>query len=237
MAKKTLEERFWEKVDMRGPDECWEWQACVAGPGYGRIGNRDGKTESAHRIAWELTFGAIPKGRQVLHICGNKLCVNPTHLKLMGTLEERFWDKVNIGKPEGCWEWEASTRCKSSNYGSFGVNGHNELAHRMAWTFTHGGIPDGMCVCHRCDNPACCNPVHLFLGTILDNNHDRDEKGRQVISKGEKHGMVKLTKEQVKEIRAIYAAGGISQLNLGKTFGVSERQIGRIVHKEGWKHV
>lgn len=96
-----------------------------------------------------------------------------------GTLAERFWAKVQKGP--GCWTW---TGCRDDHgYGMFRPYGRKasaRRAHRVAWELTHGPIPAGMFACHKCDNPQCVRPAHLFLGTPADNAHDRDKKGRWV---------------------------------------------------------
>ena len=87
---------------------------------------------------------------------------------------KRFWDKVD--KTGECWIWTAYT--KTDGYGQFKFDGKMRGAHRMAWLLTNGEIPDGMLVCHTCDNPSCVNPNHLFLGTNQDNADDKMNKGR-----------------------------------------------------------
>ncbi|WP_223643966.1 HNH endonuclease [Corallococcus sp. EGB] len=89
-------------------------------------------------------------------------------------IAERFWEKVRKG--EGCWEW---TLAHLRGYGVFTANGKHLRAHRVAWELTNGPIPEGVLVCHHCDNPGCVRPDHLFLGSNADNNADRDSKGRQ----------------------------------------------------------
>jgi hypothetical protein len=91
------------------------------------------------------------------------------------TVEERFWAKVRKG--DGCWEWNAAKRL---GYGKFAYEGKVIDAHRLSWLLHFGPIPEGMLICHRCDNPPCVRPDHLFLGTRADNTHDMDAKGRRV---------------------------------------------------------
>ena len=101
MPKKSVEGRFWEKVDIRGEDDCWNWLASVNKGGYGRFGF-NGKQQKAHRVSWMLHNGDIPEGMHVLHICiANRRCVNPDHLYL-GTDQDNMDDKVNQGRvPKG----------------------------------------------------------------------------------------------------------------------------------------
>ena len=148
-------------------------------------------------------------------------------------LEERFWEKVE--KTNGCWLWTA--RKNPGGYGWFRVDETrgSVLAHRMAYELTHGPLPDGMFACHHCDNPACVRPDHLFLGTDQDNKADMTHKGRQV--KGSRMKQAKLTEDQVAEIRALYAAGGITQVELGKRYGVRDSTINRTVNRVDWRHI
>jgi hypothetical protein len=101
------------------------------------------------------------------------------------------------------------------------------MAHRIAWSRVFGPIPDGLVVCHRCDNPPCVRPDHLFLGTHQDNDADRDAKGRT--ANGERIGAAKLTDEQVAEIRRLRDAG-LSQTSIAARYGVSQSHVSRIVN-------
>ena len=94
---RSLAERFWEKVDVRGPDDCWEWKAAQTKDGYGSIGVGNQKTDKAHRVSWQLHNGPIPEGLHVLHNCDNPSCVNPKHLHL-GTNADNVREKVERGR-------------------------------------------------------------------------------------------------------------------------------------------
>lgn len=153
---------------------------------------------------------------------------------------KRFWDKVDVRRKCECWEWNAAAL--KSGYGVFGLNrdGHrNMLAHRMAWTLTNGEIPDGSFVLHKCDNPSCCNPSHLFLGTQADNIHDMDRKGRRAIwrGQGEKNGQAKLVSGEVMGIRNAYIRGSVPLRVLAEKYDVSISTVFRIVKIQGWKHL
>jgi hypothetical protein len=102
-------------------------------------------------------------------------------------------------------------------------------AHRASYAINVGPIPDGMFVCHRCDNRRCVNPGHLFLRTALDNNRDAARKGRSAI--GERNGGTKFSDATVRQIRALHASG-IRQCDLAANFGVSRMQVSRIVRNE-----
>ncbi len=91
-------------------------------------------------------------------------------------VEFRFWQQVAIIPEHSCWEWLGAKSPKG--YGTFGANRKHFQAHRFSWQIHFGPIPDGLLVCHKCDNPSCVRPEHLFLGTALDNTRDMINKGR-----------------------------------------------------------
>lgn len=150
------------------------------------------------------------------------------------TQVERFWEKVR--KTSSCWLWTG--QCHGPGYGrldTFAPKRTVSYAHRLSWQLHFGPIPDGLSVCHHCDNPPCVNPAHLFLGTQSENSRDMQKKGRN--AKGATFRNAKLTEATVREIRARYAAGGIVQQNLADQFGVSISQINGVVHRKTWRHV
>lgn len=107
---------------------------------------------------------------------GKRPSTNGPNPSAHSPVEGRFWSKVLKGTDQECWLWNAS-RIKDG-YGKFSVSGVYQQSHRISWQLTNGPIPDGLCVLHRCDNPPCVNPNHLFLGTNLDNVRDMFAKGR-----------------------------------------------------------
>lgn len=146
------------------------------------------------------------------------------------SIEEAFWNKVK--KYKNCWEW---TGCLSHGYGSLKVNGKRFIASRFSYELHYGKIPKGKFVLHKCDNPACIRPEHLFLGTQKDNVRDSVSKGRNMV--GEKQNFAKLTNEKVIEIRSLYSKGNISQTELGKKFNVHQHTISCLVRRQTWKHI
>ncbi len=148
----------------------------------------------------------------------------------------RFWGKVQI--VDGCWEWQAHRSTKG--YGRFWLTQKRyEQAHRFAWILEHGQIPDGLHVLHRCDNPPCCNPAHLFLGTNRDNNDDKMAKGRlrRGSQVGELHSQHKFTEEQVLEMRTLWASGEWTQAALAERFGVYSGTVCKVVNRQRWSHL
>ncbi len=136
------------------------------------------------------------------------------------------WMRIVDRDGKRCWEWQRC-RQKGGGYGMVVIEGKVWLTHRLSWTVSKGDIPEGMHVCHHCDNPPCFNPTHLFLGNIQTNAADRHMKGRD--AKGEGNGNSKLSDEQVAEIRKKYK-GQYGQLTqLAKEYGVCIDQIRNIV--------
>ena len=139
---------------------------------------------------------------------------------------DSFWSKVDIkNNTKECWEWTGAK--KPSGYGNVRINKKYLLSHRVAFELTNGAIPKGYMVCHICDNPSCCNPNHLMLGTVKSNAADMLIKNRQKkpesAAKGENNGNSKLNEKQILEIRDLYAKGVLNQYELAKNYGVSQK--------------
>lgn len=150
-------------------------------------------------------------------------------------VEEIFWSHVDIRNDEECWNWMASL--DDHGYGQFGskrLGGHFS-SHRLSYILTNGPIPDGLFVCHRCDNPKCINPKHLFLGTPLDNVKDMISKGRgrYIITRGEDSHFAKISASDVIAIRQ----DPRPTAEIAQDFNISLNQVRRIKSRENWSHI
>jgi hypothetical protein len=157
------------------------------------------------------------------------------------TLEERFLAKLGPKDPvTGCIEWTGSRKQvgsrKQAGYGRISRDGKLVQTHRLAYELKHGPIPDGMEVCHSCDNPPCCNEEHLRLDTHAGNVADMMTKGRGVQPKGEDHGNAKLTEANVLDIRRLIEAGEDSA-SIAQRFKVSRSCIILIAQGKNWAHI
>lgn len=141
------------------------------------------------------------------------------------TWQERFWKFVDVSDPGGCWEWTGGRKGGNSQYGSFCVGkGRTLRAHRASWLLHCGSIPDGICVLHRCDNPLCVRPDHLFLGDQFSNIQDAKEKGRMA--------PIRIRDEVIEKIREEYIPWKVSLRKLSRKYGVDPGYIYRIIQRE-----
>lgn len=140
----------------------------------------------------------------------------------------RFIKNIELDA-NGCWNWVGKSKFEGG-YGCIHLLGHRTGAHRAAWMLYRGAIPSGMCVCHSCDNPNCCNPEHLFLGTHADNMKDRNKKGRARggSSKGMENPMAKLSDDDIRLIKISYRTG-TTQRSLAADFGVTQGHISGVI--------
>ena len=202
----SIEERFWNKVDRCGPDECWEWLADKELKGYGRF-KVAGRVIKAHRFAWELENGEVPKDLCVLHKCDVPSCVNPAHL-FLGTRGDNNRDCIRKGRG--------------------GSQTHPELLPRgdQHWTRLYPEkVPRGD------RSGARLHPERLARG---DQSGARLHPER--LARGENNGNSKLTENQVVEIRTRFTAGELQRV-LAEEFGVSDGHVSKIVRENSWAHV
>lgn len=162
---------------------------------------------------------------------------------------DRFTSKISP-QPSGCWHWTGTMN--AYGYGMFSVGKRNYAAHRYAFQLANGIDPAGFCVCHRCDNPPCVNPAHLFLGTTQDNIADKLSKGRQRgpaagvehfsklrpegVKRGSQLPQARLSENDVRRIRELYS-NGQTQTSIAAEFGICASNVGKIVRGQGWGHV
>lgn len=141
----------------------------------------------------------------------------------------RFWARVNRADPDGCWPFLGYVA--PHGYGQFAFDRYRIRAHRFAWVMSRGEIPEGQDVCHRCDNPRCVNPSHLYLDTHHGNLLDSVRKGRKNC-----FGRQKLNADQVYLIRA-RAAQGERHKDIAGDFGIARHTVGQIANRKFWKHL
>lgn len=169
--------------------------------------------------------------------------------KLSNERKNAFWAKINVTEnKDECWEWKEYV--DKNGYGRFKIGRTFFPSHRVSFSLSKKGKLSSFLVCHKCDNPKCCNPAHLFLGTQQENIDDCIAKGRyitgdkngmvkhpELVTKGDKHHNAKFTDSQIIDIRKIYAEGKTSHKKLGKIYSVSANTIKDIVNGKTWKHL
>jgi hypothetical protein len=157
-------------------------------------------------------------------------------INFRGTPEERFWKRVVKG--ESCWEWSGYRSLHGYGYIKVGLK--NIYTHRFSYEIHKGEIPKGVLVCHSCDNRACVNPDHLWLGTDKDNAVDRKNKGRngKIIGiRGEKQWCSKLKEKDIGLIFEMYNNNLYTQKEISVIFGVSPSAISLVIRKKNWVHI
>lgn len=154
-------------------------------------------------------------------------------------LKQNFLDNLIKGSEDECWEYPHKNNngygqlqaCETLEIGKY--KRHHRYAHRMAYELFKGPVPEGLNVCHHCDNPPCCNPAHLFAGTDDDNHKDKVSKGRQ--TRGESHGGSKLTEDVVRKLKS----GELKpSRKLARELGLADAShLYGIRNGKYWKHV
>ena len=170
------------------------------------------------------------KGQPIRFVAGHR-----QRLQKFRATPEDFWKRVSMPHPDECWVWQGAT--SRFGYGILRFAGKAYKAHRLAWLLTSGEIPDDRWVLHRCDNPPCCNPQHLFLGTHLENMQDMARKGRGKKERGEDIGISKLKESDIPAIRELHAVHKMSQEEIGRLYNVSQVAISCVIRGKTWKHV
>jgi len=151
-------------------------------------------------------------------------------------LIQSFYDRIDwsaCSAGHTCWQWLGSKRTPAG-YGACGAGG-NILAHRRSYEFFVGPIPEGAIICHKCDNPGCVNPDHLYAGTSKTNSLDRVRRKPNSFPVGEKHHLTHLTNDDVRMIRRLEKF--IGQREIAKTFGICKSSVANIQGKRTWAHV
>jgi hypothetical protein len=173
---------------------------------------------------------------------------------MIANVTARFWSKVaKSPDPDGCWLWTG--KAMWNGYGMMGVGRQVLYAHRVSYELNHGPIPDGLLVLHSCDVRLCVRPDHLSVGTQGQNIRDAVARGRfrsisvtaahlsgdhcpvESHARGEGVGTARLTADDVREIRRLYAAGDINQDELARRFGIHTSNVSMIVNRKSWKHI
>lgn len=262
MTQKDIQ-RLYRRIKVGAECECWPWitssQESRQRWNYGRM-LVEGKTHYAHRLVLEVKLGRpIAEGMVAMHLCDNPGCCNPSHLR-EGTQKEnaiqksasgrgyvngdgrrnasqpavRLIENIYVGGPDECWPWMGQV--KRNGYGSIKVFRREVSPSRLMLEIKLERPLDSQEIAkHSCDNPVCCNPDHLAVGSAWENMHDAIDRGR--FARGEDHLLSKLTEEQVLRLRSRYAQEDISCRQLGLEEGVNVGTVASVVQGRAWKHV
>lgn len=155
-------------------------------------------------------------------------------MKITLELIERFHEKWNYNVENGCWEWIAATMGKGYGFIKIPKTRKQIGAHRLSYLIHQGDIPEGMLVCHTCDNVKCVKPSHLFLGTQSDNLQDMKNKDRHL--KGDRNSRSKLNDDIVRQIHKL-SSEGLSQGKIAKIFKLSQSTVWKILKGKRWVHI
>lgn len=251
--------RFMKDVRYVPETDCFVWEG-FKNKGDVAMFAMGKSTMPPARVVWLYTYGTIGENMYILPTCEQRQCLNVGHLvevsssdhqfarnvgrhivdlltpeQILERDKARFWPKVIVTE-DGCWGWSGGTH--EFGYGSFTSHDGHYGAHRFSYYIHKGNIPEGMFVCHKCDNPPCCNPDHLFLGTVEDNNRDRESKGRSryVIMRGEYSGSAKVDETTVRNMRSDFDSG-LATSDIASRYNMSKSQTHRICHRQSWTHV
>lgn len=224
-----------------------------------KTGTTDLRTDPRLRPAKPCSIDGCPSNAVAHGVCN----VHYSRIKSTGRTDlrmpsERLWAKVNkdgpipVHCPElgPCWVWVGKS-VHEDGYGLIRVRGRSSSAHRLSYELHYGPIPVGAIIRHHCDNPPCCNPAHLAVGTVLDNARDRVSRGRGALGdkngsrtcpesypRGEKHHNAKLDADTVRAIRAAREGDRhLSQMAIGQIFNIDQTTISRILLGKVWSHV
>ena len=173
----------------------------------------------------------FPSRFRIRRFCGKSCAVKKHHADKATNFSDSFWNRTKRTK-SGCILWTGYTN--PWGYGRVRFHGRMLRTHQVAWELTKDPIPFDLCVLHKCDNPPCVNPDHLFLGTQADNVADRERKGRTAC--GERMPNAKLSSDAVREIHSASKKGS-SRVSLARRFGVSPQRISEVALGKAWRHV